>query len=303
MSAGGCSSARRMPEGCPRGARPVRGSHLLPGGGGQRLLQELPEPRVRGGGRDGAEGQGDGEQGQGTLEAARQHLAGGSGAGGGGGRRWRLRCCSAPALGISSPLAAFINPSPDVKAGAPPSPHAAGGGSLGRGRGGGQRDRGCSTLPGAGQASTAPPEFPSPPLRPPPAPGAFCPQITALRELPAPRSRAHRSGVPVSPQRRRVKLPQQPLCQSPSPWSRVPPRRVRNGSRIPGDAKCPLKGDCIRLLQGLGGAQVSRGVLFASPAPVGLSSTDPFPDPDPRAAPGAAGASRESAPASAVARR
>lgn len=96
-SSRGGSAAVGLPEGCPR----ARGSHLLPGGGGQRLLQELPEPRVRGGGRDGAEGQGDGEQGQGALEAARQHLAGGSGAGGGGGRRWRLRCGSAPALGIS----------------------------------------------------------------------------------------------------------------------------------------------------------------------------------------------------------
>lgn len=48
------------------------------------------------------------------------------------GRCWRLRGGSAPALGISSPPAAFINPSPDVKAGAPPSPHAAGGVSLPR---------------------------------------------------------------------------------------------------------------------------------------------------------------------------
>lgn len=78
---GGLQQGRRRAQ---RGARgvpaPSRGSHLLPGGGSQRLLQELPEPRVRGGGRDGAEGQGDGEQGQGALEAARQHLAGRSGA-------------------------------------------------------------------------------------------------------------------------------------------------------------------------------------------------------------------------------
>lgn len=82
---GGPQQGRRVPSGVPeerRGAAaPSRGSHLLPGGGSQGLLQELPEPRVRGGGRDGAEGQGDGEQGQGALEAAGQHLAGGSGAG------------------------------------------------------------------------------------------------------------------------------------------------------------------------------------------------------------------------------
>lgn len=159
---------------------PSRGSHLLPGGGGQRLLQELPEPRVRGGSRHGAEGQGDGEQGQGALEAARQHLAGGSGAGGGGGRRWRLRCGSAPALGISSPPAALINPSPDVKAGAPPSPHAAGGGSLGRGGGNGAGDAPLCPAP----AKPPRPPLSSPPLRPPPALGAFCPQITALPEHP-----------------------------------------------------------------------------------------------------------------------
>lgn len=51
----------------------------------------------------------------------------------------------------------FINPSPDVKAGAPPSPHAAGGGSLPGIRGG--LDRGCCSLPEAGQASTVPPEY------------------------------------------------------------------------------------------------------------------------------------------------
>lgn len=70
---------RGMPEGSPAEvAAPSRGSHLLPSGGSQGLLQELPESRVRGSGRDGADGQGDGEQGQGALETARQHLAGGS---------------------------------------------------------------------------------------------------------------------------------------------------------------------------------------------------------------------------------
>lgn len=178
-----------MPGG-PRGARPVAGlSHLLPGGGGQRLLQELPEPRVRGGGRGGAEHQGDGEQGQGALEAARQHLAGGSGAAGGGGRRWRLRCGSAPALGISSPPAAFINPSPDVKAGAPPSPHAAGGGSLGQGENGAGDAPLCP-------APAKPPRFPpsSPLLWPPPAPVP----ITALPE-PPPLAKAPRPGAGSCP--------------------------------------------------------------------------------------------------------
>lgn len=55
----GCRGAR----GVPGVAAPSRGSHLLPGGGSQGLLQELPEPRVRGGGRDGAEGQDEGQQG------------------------------------------------------------------------------------------------------------------------------------------------------------------------------------------------------------------------------------------------
>lgn len=75
-------SAAGVP-GAPAGCPPRRGAltHLLPGGGSQGLLQELPESRVRGGGRDGADGQGDGEKGQGALQAARQHLAGGSDSG------------------------------------------------------------------------------------------------------------------------------------------------------------------------------------------------------------------------------
>lgn len=103
---GGLQQGRR---GARAVAAPSRGSHLLPGGSSQGLLQELPEPRVRRGGRDGAEGQGDGDQGQGALEAARQHLAGGSGAerrrrrvGAGGSAAARLRRWGSPRL--PSPL-------------------------------------------------------------------------------------------------------------------------------------------------------------------------------------------------------
>lgn len=269
-----------MPGGYPR-CPPRRGalSHLLPGGGGQRLLQELPEPRVRRGGRDGAEGQGDGEQGQGALEAARQHLAGGSGAGGGGGRRWRLRCGSAPALGISSPPAAFINPSPDVKAGAPPSPHAAGGGSLGRGNGTGD----APLCP----APAKPPRFPlsSPPLWPPPVPvpnhrpdqsSRPCPSAPSSPASSPPERRwggpgCHRPPAALT-QRRRVKPPSSRASKAPRPGAGSLPvgaKRLPN----PGSGKGSLEGRLPPAPAGGGGAEVPLGVLlpplplWVAPAP------------------------------------
>lgn len=198
--AGVWSGASGCPAGSPRsarGGRPVAGlspasRRRQPGTSAGTAGAAGPRGRprrCRGPGRWRA---GPGRTGGGTT-ASRRRVGRGEAA---AGRRWRLRCGSAPALGISSPPAAFINPSPDVRRGRPPRPAPPGVGRCpGPGAGGG-RDRGCSALPCVGQASTVPPRVPHPQ-----PPARFLPKSPPLRS-PRPSSFAPSSPATSPPERR-----------------------------------------------------------------------------------------------------